>query len=101
MRVIVFFDLPMTNPDDMKEYRVFRKKLMRLGFQMLQESVYTKIAITTSSGNLLKHAVRKIAPKKGLIQVLMVTEKQYMSMETIIGQQKSCVVDSDERIIIL
>ena len=42
MRVIVFFDLPTLTLEDKKEYRNFRKFLLKRGFAMMQESVYSK-----------------------------------------------------------
>ena len=45
MRVMVFFDLPTESLDDKREYRKFRKYLIKKGFMMLQESVYCKLAL--------------------------------------------------------
>ena len=41
MRVIVFFDLPTISVEDRKEYTKFRKFLIKNGFLMMQESVYS------------------------------------------------------------
>ena len=48
MRVIVFFDLPTETPDDKREYRNFRKFLIKKGFLMMQESVYCKLALNAT-----------------------------------------------------
>ena len=40
MRVIVFFDLPTQTLEDKREYRKFRKFLIKKGVLMIQESVY-------------------------------------------------------------
>ena len=45
MRVIVFFDLPTISVEDRKEYTKFRKFLIKNGFLMIQESVYTKLTL--------------------------------------------------------
>ena len=42
MRMIVFFDLPVTTKKDRKAYTDFRKFLIRDGFIMLQYSVYSR-----------------------------------------------------------
>lgn len=34
MRVLVFFDLPVQTSEDMKNYRLFRKTLLKNGFFM-------------------------------------------------------------------
>lgn len=44
MRVIVFFDLPTETNAQRREYTRFRKKLLKSGFLMMQESVYSKLA---------------------------------------------------------
>ncbi len=101
MRVIVFFDLPTETTKDRREYSRFRKHLIKSGFMMLQESVYTKIALNQSVAAETVSAVKKIKPPKGLVQVLTVTEKQFSRMEIIVGEIKSDVVANDERVIML
>ncbi len=39
---LIFYDLPTIYEQSMKHYRVFRKKLLKLGYYQLQESVYCK-----------------------------------------------------------
>ncbi|WP_329982293.1 CRISPR-associated endonuclease Cas2 [Peptacetobacter hiranonis] len=101
MRSIVFFDLPTTTSADLKEYTRFRKFLLKSGFIMMQESVYSKISLNTTAANILLDNIKKNSPKDGLVQVLTVTEKQYSKMEMIIGEKKSDVLDSDERLVII
>lgn len=101
MRVIVFFDLPVVTNEERRAYTQFRKFLLKSGFMMVQESVYCKLALNGSAVNALVDNVKKNSPKKGLVQVLTVTEKQYSKMNIIIGELKSEVLDSDERLVIL
>lgn len=101
MRVIVFFDLPTKTLEDKRNYRQFRKSLIKGGFMMMQESVYSKLALNTTQVNQIVNEIKKIKPKKGLVQVLPVTEKQYARMEFISGKSNTNVVTSDERLLIL
>lgn len=48
MRVLVFFDLPVQTSEDMKNYRLFRKTLLKNGFFMMQESVYCRMVLNQS-----------------------------------------------------
>lgn len=96
MRVLVFFDLPVTTETHKKAYRKFHKFLLKNGFLMLQESVYCKMAVKTIVDN-----VHRNKPEKGLIQLLTVTEKQYSKMDIIIGDIKNEILDTDERLVIL
>lgn len=101
MRMLVFFDLPVETSRDRKDYRRFRKFLISNGFLMMQESVYIKLALNYSIISRMKANVEKHKPKRGLVQVLIITEKQYAKMETIVGKVESNIVDSDNRLLIL
>lgn len=99
MRLILFFDLPSVDTKDMVEYRNFRRFLIKNGFIMMQESVYSKLVTTGSSSNLMKKQIEKNLPSSGLIQLLEITEKQYASIQYLLGKSKSNIIDSDKRII--
>lgn len=68
---------------------------------MLQESVYCKLALNGTAVNAIIDNVHRNKPQEGLAQLLTVTEKQYSKMDIIIGEMKSEVLDSDERLVIL
>ena len=101
MRVMVFFDLPTETTEDKRNYRRFRKMLIKNGFIMLQKSVYARMLITPSAGETVINVIRSNKPPSGLVQVLTVTEKQFSKMEFIKGDHHSDVIDSDERLVIL
>ena len=101
MRTMVFFDLPNIYSKDKRNYQLFRKFLVRQGFIMMQESVYSKIVLNNQQSNLLIEKIKKQAPKRGLIQVLTITEKQYSQMKYIIGKNTSKIIDNEDRIIVL
>lgn len=101
MRVLVFFDLPTTTKKDIREYTKFRKFLIRSGFVMMQESVYSKIDLNTTAVDAIVRNVRKNKPPSGLVQLLSVTEKQFSRMEFIVGESKKDVLDTDDRLVIL
>ena len=101
MRVLVFFDLPTETLENKREYRRFRKLLIKNGFLMMQESVYCRMLITPSAGRSVVDVIRKNRPSEGIVQVMTVTEKQFASMEYITGEHHSEVIESDERLIIL
>ncbi len=101
MRVVVFFDLPTVTLDDKREYRAFRKFLIKKGFLMIQESVYAKIALNQTVAINIEKSVRDNKPKSGLVQMLTVTEKQFSKMEYVVGEKQSNIIDSDERLVII
>lgn len=85
MRVFTFFDLPVETASQRKEYRLFRKYLIKEGFLMLQESVYAKLVVNDAQADAAIARLRRHRPPAGLVQVLKVTEKQFASMEFITG----------------
>lgn len=101
MRVLVFFNLPVLTSENRRAYAKFRRFLLKNGFLMLQESVYCKLTLNSSAVNAIVDNVHKNKPEEGLIQLLTVTEKQYAKMDIILGQVKSEVLDTDERLVIL
>lgn len=101
MRVVVFFDLPTESLEDKREYRIFRKFLIKKGFLMMQESVYCKLALNQTVSSALVEAIKSNKPKDGLVQILVITEKQFSKMEYICGEKISSIIDSDERLVIL
>ena len=101
MRVLVFFDLPVLTQENRKNYACFRKFLIKNGFIMMQESVYSKLALNPSIANSIVDSVKKNKPPEGLVQMMTITEKQYQKMEFVVGEAKSSVLESDERLVIL
>lgn len=101
MRVLVFFDLPTITPSNRRSYTQFRKFLLRSGFLMLQESVYTKLAPNTSVAQSIQESVRRNKPEEGNVQMLTITEKQYGKMELLVGAHQTEVIDDDRRLVIL
>lgn len=101
MRILVMFDLPVITVAERKEYTRFRKYLIKSGFLMMQESIYCKMSPNATLADATIENIRKNKPEKGLVQILRVTEKQYAKMEFIVGEGKSDVLSTDERLVIL
>lgn len=101
MRIIVFFDLPVENATQRKAYSKFRKHLITSGFLMMQESVYIKLCLNNSVVESSMKSLKKNKPRQGLVQALTITERQFASMEYLVGEKKTDYLDSDERLVIL
>lgn len=101
MRVVLFFDLPTESLMDKREYRNFRKYLIKKGFIMMQESVYCKLALNQTIANSIIAGLRENKPNKGLVQILVITEKQFGRMEYLVGDKYSTIIDTDDRLVIL
>lgn len=100
MRCMVFFDLPVETGDDRRNYRTFRKLLIKNGFIMLQKSVYCKLMTSPSVENSVKNLIEKNKPPKGIVMLLVITEKQFSKMKYVTGEYQSDIIDSEERIVV-
>ena len=80
MYLFCFFDLPTKTKKDRKIYSKFRKKLLDIGFLMLQYSVYICIVRGRHQAEKIIKKIENIAPKNGTIKILYVTDKQYEKM---------------------
>jgi CRISPR-associated protein Cas2 len=97
--MIVFFDLPVETAQERREYTRFRKFLIKNGFMQMQESVYCKLALNQTAVGIMNENIRKNKPPKGLVQLLVVTEKQYARMEYIVGSYEGDIINTDERFV--
>lgn len=102
MRLIVFFDLPVETSKNRKDYRRFRKFLLKDGYLQMQESVYVKLVVNDGVADSAISRLRKNKPPSGLVQVLRVTESQFSTIEYITGE---CVdheeIDTMEELLVL
>lgn len=87
MRIIVMFDLPTATTEDKREYLHFRTGLIKLGFDMLQYSVYSRITRNNDDARKYINKVKSILPPVGSVRVLQVTEKQYSGMIIMLGDK--------------
>lgn len=101
MRILIFFDLPTLTSQDKRNYTVFRKWLIKNGFLMLQESVYSKLVLNQVVCQSVKDKVKLACPKSGLVQLLTVTENQYTKMEYLVGKLNTKVVNTEERLVVI
>ena len=85
MRILVFFDLPVKTPAQRKIATKFRKFLIDDGYHMLQYSVYARVCNGTDAVAKHKKRIYASLPNNGLVQMLTVTEKQYQSIELLVG----------------
>ncbi len=99
MRSILFFDLPVEKDAQRRAYAKFVKSLKKVGFCMLQESVYVKLDMDSQSADSTKEKVKKILPKEGFIAMLRITEKQFSGMDFLVGYSNTEVLMDDKRVV--
>ncbi len=101
MRLMVMFDLPTETSKQRRQYRIFRKKLIDEGFLMIQYSVYVRVCVNRKAAKYLEKRISTFLPEEGIVQSLMLTEKQYNDMHFLVGKEKDDVRNSSGRTIIL
>ncbi len=89
MWLFCFFDLPVKTKADRRAAAQFRKLLIEDGFNMLQLSVYVRVCKDQDGAE--KHIARicRRLPSKGSVRTLLVTERQYARMRTLVGERRA------------
>ena len=99
MRLLVMFDLPTETREHRRNYRKFRNLLIKNGFIMMQESIYTRMLPSPSAKESVCDMLRKNKPPSGIVQILTLTEKQFSQIECIVGELRSDVLDTMDQIV--
>ena len=88
MRLLVFFDLPVTTREAKREYVKFRRFLLKDGYDMLQWSVYGRISGGADAVEKHVNRLKNNLPPAGSVRCLPVSEKQFARMLFMIGPKK-------------
>lgn len=86
MRMIVFFDLPVTSPIERRTATKFRNFLLKDGYYMLQFSVYSRVCNGNDAVEKHFKRIKNNLPSNGSVRVLTITEKQYQNMQILLGE---------------
>ncbi len=86
MRILVFFDLPVKTRAERSSATKFRNFLLSDGYHMVQLSVYARICSGADSIAVHKQRLAAAVPAKGSVRMLTITEKQYSSIEILLGK---------------
>ncbi len=87
MWVLVFFDLPTETPKERKIAALFRKKIMKDGFQMFQFSIYMRHCASRENAEVHIKRVKLILPQLGHVGIMCITDKQFGMMEIFHGHR--------------
>lgn len=79
------FDVPTKTKKEQKYATKFRNELIKLGFFMMQFSVYMRICKGISSAKSVVSNVKMILPPLGNVRTLIITEKQFDNMQILLG----------------
>ena len=91
MWILVFFDLPTETKKDRKNYAVFRKKLLKDGFNMFQFSIYTRHCPSAENADVHIQRVKRSLPEYGEVGILCITDKQFAGIELFYGKKEKAL----------
>ena len=84
----VIFDIPVKTKSDKRSASQFRQLLLKLGFDMVQFSVYMKYIFSKEKSNSIISKIEQSLPEKGSIYIISITDKQYEQIYSFIGKKK-------------
>ncbi len=88
MWMMVMFDLPVVEKTERREATEFRNKLLDLGFEMSQFSVYLRFCTSQTQVDTLCKQVETGLPEGGKVNILQFTDKQYERVISFHGKRK-------------
>jgi CRISPR-associated protein Cas2 len=98
MWLLAMFDLPVTTAEKRKEYAQFRKRLIALGFSMLQYSVYGRYFVSEESCRSKRERIKASLPPEGQVRLIALTDRQFAQMEVFIGKKARDAEDPPEQL---
>jgi CRISPR-associated protein Cas2 len=88
MWIMVMFDLPVVEKTEKKAAADFRNKLLDMGFEMTQLSVYMRFCAGQPQIDTYCRRVEAALPQGGKVNILTFTDKQYERIVTYFGQAR-------------
>ena len=82
------FDLPVKTAAQRKVATKFRKFLVEDGYHMVQFSIYARVCNGTDAVEKHRKRINTHLPNNGSVRLLTITEKQYQSMDILVGALK-------------
>ena len=93
---MLIYDLPQKEADQRREYREFRRELLKMGFMQLQESVYVKLMHNSSSLMSGTKGLLPALPSEGSVMLLPMSLNVFRSMLTLQGEGFNMSLFSDD-----
>jgi len=88
MWLVVLFDLPVGTKKERKAATSFRLKLLDLGFEMTQFSVYLRSCAGKEQAESYQRRIEQAMPSAGKVHILAITDKQYENIRTYRGRKR-------------
>ncbi|WP_248310408.1 CRISPR-associated endonuclease Cas2 [Bosea sp. 117] len=84
----MLFDLPVGTRKERKAAAGFRLKLLDLGFEMTQFSVYLRFCAGKEQAEAFQRRIEQAMPAAGKVHIIAITDKQYENIRTYRGRNR-------------
>lgn len=102
MRIIIMYDISLTDEEQVRKYNKFRNELYKLGYFRIQYSIYVKCISSHTVYQSERSKILKIIPKNSNVRIVMITEEQYQNIELLSGDKSQTEKFNDnERYLII
>lgn len=88
MWVCAMFDLPTDTKAARRAYALFRKRLLKDGFSLMQYSVYLRHCASEENAQVHVARVEAAVPPDGEVRVVVFTDKQFSRMKVFWGRKR-------------
>ena len=95
MWIITIFDLPVSTKLERSKATAFRNKLLDLGFEMVQFSVYMKHCSGKEQAETIQDKIDAAVPQYGNVKLLLITDRQYGNIKHM-GTHKTRPINTDQ-----
>ena len=85
----VMFDLHVDTQESRRQYTQFRNLLLKLGYDMLQFSVYARYYPSEEASETHRKKIRQGLPPGGQVRVITVTDRQFGKMDVFHGKKRA------------
>jgi CRISPR-associated protein Cas2 len=98
MWVMVLFDLPTETAKLRKDYTIFRKFLLKNGFNMFQFSTYVRHWPSKENAEVHIKRVRRNLPEYGKVGIMCITDRQFGEIEVFYCRKKQATETAGQQL---
>lgn len=88
MWLLVMFDLPTDSKKAKRAYTLFRKSLLKFGFNKIQFSIYTRHCASLEQAETFANRIMNELPPDGEVRIMSITDKQFERMDIFHGKNR-------------
>ncbi len=89
-KIILMYDIPTNTKEEKKYFQKFNKSIKKIGFMMLQQSVYVRSINSKEEYQTIKNKLEIIESDNTNIRLLLLTQNKYETIEILSGKETIC-----------